>query len=59
MKLENLTSQLRLNQGRIPAQFIGPKWLTALLNIALCPVMERVSAIRVRPYISQAFRAAM
>ena len=31
---------LSLNQGSMPAQFIGPKWLTALHNIALCPVME-------------------
>jgi hypothetical protein len=31
---------LRLNQGRMPPQFIGPKLLTALHNIAICPVME-------------------
>ena len=31
---------LRLNQGRMSPQFIGPKLLTALHNIALCPVME-------------------
>jgi hypothetical protein len=31
---------LSLNQGRMPPQFIGPKLLTALHNIALCPVME-------------------
>jgi hypothetical protein len=31
---------LRLNQGSMPPQFIGPKLLTALHNIALCPVME-------------------
>jgi hypothetical protein len=31
---------LGLNQGRMPPQFIGPKLLTALHNIALCPVME-------------------
>jgi hypothetical protein len=31
---------LHLNQGRMPPQFIGPKLLTALHNIALCPVME-------------------
>jgi hypothetical protein len=31
---------LRLNQGRMPPQFIGPKLLTALHNIATCPVME-------------------
>ena len=31
---------LRLNQGRVPPQFIGPKLLTALHNIVCCPVME-------------------
>jgi hypothetical protein len=31
---------LHLNQGRMPPQFIGPKLLTALHNIAFCPVME-------------------
>jgi hypothetical protein len=31
---------LGLNQGRMPPQFIGPKLLTALHTIALCPVME-------------------
>jgi len=31
---------LRLNQGRMSPQFIGPKLLTALHNIAACPVME-------------------
>jgi len=36
---------LRLNQGRMPPQFIGPKWLTALHNIALCPVMETAAML--------------
>ncbi len=36
---------LSLNQGSMPAQFIGPKWLTALHNIALCPVMERAGML--------------
>ena len=36
---------LRLNQGSIPPQFIGPKWLTALHNIALCPVMESAAML--------------
>jgi hypothetical protein len=36
---------LRLNQGRIPPQFIGPKWLTALHNIAQCPVMETAAML--------------
>jgi hypothetical protein len=31
---------LGLNQGGVPAQFIGPKLLTALHNIVMCPVME-------------------
>ncbi|MDH5353124.1 MAG: hypothetical protein OEY09_01665 [Gammaproteobacteria bacterium] len=31
---------LWLNQGSMPPQFIGPKLLTALHNIAICPVME-------------------
>ena len=36
---------LRLNQGGMPPQFIGPKWLTALHNIALCPVMESAAML--------------
>ena len=31
---------LRLNRGRMSPQFIGPKLLTALHNVAQCPVME-------------------
>lgn len=31
---------LRLNQGSMPPQFIGPKLLGALHNIVQCPVME-------------------
>lgn len=31
---------LRLNQGSMPPQFIGPKLLTALHNVAQLPVME-------------------
>jgi len=31
---------LQLNTGSMPAQFIGPKLLTALHNIAHCPVQE-------------------
>jgi hypothetical protein len=31
---------LNLNTGNMPPQFIGPKLLTALHNIAICPVME-------------------
>ncbi|HUV21317.1 MAG TPA: hypothetical protein VMZ32_05980 [Gammaproteobacteria bacterium] len=36
---------LRLNQGRMAPQFIGPKWLTAVHNIALCPVMESAAML--------------
>ena len=36
---------LRLNQGSMPPQFIGPKWLTALHNIALCPVLESAAML--------------
>jgi hypothetical protein len=31
---------LRLNSGPMPPQFIGPKLLTALHNITVCPVLE-------------------
>lgn len=31
---------LRLNQGSMPPQFIGPKLLSAIHNIAQCPVQE-------------------
>ena len=31
---------LRLNEGGMPPQYIGPKLLTALHNIVRCPVME-------------------
>lgn len=31
---------LRLNQGPMPPQFIGPKLLTAIHNVAQCPVQE-------------------
>ncbi len=36
---------LMLNQGRMPPQFIGPKLLTALHNIASCPVMENAGML--------------
>jgi hypothetical protein len=36
---------LRLNQGSMPPQFIGPKWLTAVHNIALCPVQESAAML--------------
>jgi len=38
--LDTAQRLLRLNQGGIPPQFIGPKLLTALHNIARFPVME-------------------
>lgn len=36
---------LRLNQGSMPPQFIGPKLLSALHNIAQCPVMDRAGML--------------
>lgn len=36
---------LRLNQGTMPPQFIGPKLLTALHNIVQCPVMESAAML--------------
>lgn len=38
--IETADRLLRLNEGQVPPQFIGPKLLTALHNIAHCPVME-------------------
>ena len=38
--IETAGRLLLLNQGSMPAQFIGPKLLTALSNIAVLPVME-------------------
>ena len=31
---------LRIHRGGVPSQFVGPKLLTALHNIACCPVMD-------------------
>lgn len=45
---------LRLNQGSMPPQFIGPKWLTAVHNISACPVMETagmLSPLVIRDYL--------
>ena len=36
---------LRLNQGGMPPQFIGPKLLTALHNVAALPVMETAAML--------------
>lgn len=36
---------LELNQGSMSPQFIGPKLLTALHNIAVCPVMENAGML--------------
>ena len=36
---------LRQNQGAMAPQFIGPKWLTAVHNISLCPVMENAAML--------------
>jgi len=38
--IETADRLLHLNEGNVPPQFIGPKLLTALHNIAHCPVME-------------------
>jgi hypothetical protein len=38
--IETANRLLDLNEGHVPPQFIGPKLLTALHNIAHCPVME-------------------
>jgi hypothetical protein len=38
--IETAEKLLKLNEGNVPPQFIGPKLLTALHNIARCPVME-------------------
>ena len=38
--IETAERLLRLNQGSVPPQFIGPKLLTAIHNISILPVME-------------------
>ena len=42
---ETAEGLLRRNQGSMAPQFIGPKWLTAVHNIALCPVMENAAML--------------
>ena len=42
---DTATRLLRLNQGGVPPQFIGPKLLTALHNIVCFPVMERAGML--------------
>ena len=37
---ETAEKLLTMNSGKMPDQFIGPKLLTALHNIAICPVLE-------------------
>ena len=39
---------IRLNRGRMPPQFIGPKLLTALDNLVRCPVMEAAGMLSPR-----------
>ena len=39
---------LTLNQGQMPPQFIGPKLLTAIHNIAQCPVLETAGMLSPR-----------
>ena len=46
---------VRLNSGTMPPQFIGPKWLTAVHNIAACPVLENagmLSPLVMRDYLA-------
>lgn len=38
--IETAKNLLWLNEGAMPPQFIGPKLLTAIHNIAQCPVLE-------------------
>ncbi|MEM8845367.1 MAG: hypothetical protein AAGB35_10050 [Pseudomonadota bacterium] len=38
--IETAEKLLTLNTGTMPPQFIGPKLITALSNIAQCPIME-------------------
>jgi hypothetical protein len=38
--IETAERLLSLNEGNVPPQFIGPKLLTALHNVAILPVME-------------------
>lgn len=50
--LETAERLLRLNQGTMPPQYIGPKLLSAINNIARFPVME--SAGMLSPMVVQA-----
>ncbi len=43
--LDTAERLLRLNQGGMPPQFIGPKLITALHNIARFPVMENAGML--------------
>ena len=43
--LDTAQRLVRLNQGGMPPQFIGPKLLTALHNIACFPVMENAGML--------------
>lgn len=43
--LDTAERLLKLNQGGMPPQFIGPKLLTALHNIACFPVMENAAML--------------
>ncbi len=42
---ETAARLLTLNQGSMPPQFIGPKLLTAIHNIAQCPVLESMGML--------------
>jgi len=43
--LDTAARLVRFNQGGMPPQFIGPKLLTALHNIACFPVMENAAML--------------
>lgn len=43
--IESAMRLLQHNHGKVPSQFIGPKFLTALHNITLMPVLESAGMI--------------
>ena len=40
---DSAESLVRHNTGSMPAQFVGPKWLTAIHNLTGCPLMEEAA----------------
>jgi hypothetical protein len=43
--METAGRMLSLNEGTVPPQFVGPKLLTALHNVAILPVMETAGMV--------------